>query len=303
MKSRLKAPAEAGRKEQSNQHLEDWTIYDKMSKVAKRLKPKVEVLRELYLKSGNQCAFPGCYNALVDDSGNFIGQVCHIEAAEAGGERFNPHMTNEERRAFDNLMLMCYEHHIVTNDVVKYPVAMLKRMKKEHEDKFSSIIQKMSNSVMDYGIVNQYSESLTCRKLSDVLEYGCTEEENLENAKILNTLISKLMDVPIETRSLLAIMVTRSFNDMLGGCVVPLHEIEAATGKDSSFLIKHIDILNRRGVISEPDTDEYGRPFCNLYGDFESGWNYWGDIRDFCKKTGNSISKIFNDLDFSVFDE
>lgn len=59
---------------------------------------------ELYLKSGNQRAFPGGYNAMVDDNGNFIGQICHIEAAEAGGERFNPNMTNEERRSFDNLM-------------------------------------------------------------------------------------------------------------------------------------------------------------------------------------------------------
>ena len=273
-----------------------------MDEKAKRLKPTVEVLRELYLKSGNQCAFPGCYNAMVDDNGNFIGQICHIEAAEAGGERFNHNMTNEERRAFDNLMLMCYEHHVVTNDVVKYPVCELKRMKREHEEKFSSVIQKMRNSVIDYGIVNQYSKVVTCKRLSDVMEFGCTDEENLENAKVLNGLIDKLVDVPIETSYLLAIMVTRSFDDMLGGCMVPLHEIEAATGKEPSFILNHIEILNRRGVISEPDTDEYGRPFCNLHGDFDSGWNYWGDIRDYCKKTGVQITKICVDLNFSVFD-
>lgn len=273
-----------------------------MDEKAKRLKPTVEVLRELYLKSGNQCAFPGCYNAMVDDNGNFIGQICHIEAAEAGGERFNPNMTNEERRAFDNLMLMCYEHHVVTNDVVKYPVCELKRMKREHEEKFSSVIQKMRNSVIDYGIVNQYSKVVTCKRLSDVMEFGCTDEENLENAKVLNGLIDKLVDVPIETRYLLAIMVTRSFDDMLGGCMVPLHEIEAATGKNASFIMNHIEILNRRGVISEPDTDEYGRPFCNLYGDFNSGWNYWGNIRDYCNMIGEPITKICVELDFSVFD-
>ena len=273
-----------------------------MDEKAKRLKPTVEVLRELYLKSGNQCAFPGCYNAMGDDNGNFIGQICHIEAAEAGGERFNPNMTNEERRAFDNLMLMCYEHHIVTNDVVKYPVCELKRMKREHEEKFSSVIQKMRNSVIDYGIANQYFKVMTCKRLSDVMEFGCTDEENLENAKVLNGLIDKLVDVPIETRYLLAIMVTRSFDDMLGGCMVPLHEIEAATGKNASFIMNHIEILNRRGVISEPDTDEYGRPFCNLYGDFNSGWNYWGNIRDYCNMIGEPITKICVELDFSLFD-
>lgn len=273
-----------------------------MEEKAKRKKPKVEVLRELYLKSGNQCAFPGCNNVIVDDDGNFVGQICHIEAAETGGERFNPNMTNEERRAFDNLMLMCYEHHVATNDVTKYPASELRRMKREHESKFSGVIQKMSNSVMDYGIANQYSKAVTCKRFSDVMEFGCTDEENLQNAKVLNGLIDKLMDVPIETRHLLAIMVARSFNDNLGGCVVPLHEIEAATGKNPVFIREHIEILNRRELISKPDTDEYGLPYCNIYGDFDSGWNYWGDIRDYCKKIGESTTKICVDLQFSVFD-
>lgn len=200
------------------------------------------------------------------------------------------------------LMLMCYEHHVVTNDVAKYPVSELKRMKKEHEDKFSSVIQKMRNSVIDYGIVNQHVKVLNCKRLSDVIGFSCTDEENLENAKVLNGLIDKLMDLPIETRYLLAIMVARSFDDMLRGCMVPLHEIKAATGKDASFIMNHIEILNRRGVISEPDTDEYGRPFCNLYGDFNSGWNYWGNIRDYCKMIGEPITKICVELQFSVFD-
>ena len=34
----------------------------------------------------------------------------------------------------------------------------MQRMKREHEDKFSSVIQKMRNSVIDYGTVNQYSK-------------------------------------------------------------------------------------------------------------------------------------------------
>ena len=53
---------------------------------------------------------------MVNDDGTFIGQVCHIEGAEKGEESFNENQTNEERRAFENLMLMCYEHHQVTND-------------------------------------------------------------------------------------------------------------------------------------------------------------------------------------------
>src|SRR4051794_16602680 len=96
---------------------------------SERLTPKPETLRELYAKSGNQCAFPGCSNLMVNKAGIFIGQVCHIEAAESGGERFNADLTPEDRRAFPNLMLMCYEHHTVTNDVDKYTVLVLQEMK------------------------------------------------------------------------------------------------------------------------------------------------------------------------------
>lgn len=273
-----------------------------MEEKVKRLMPTYQVLRELFLKSGNQCAFPGCCNVMMDEMGNFIGQICHIEAAEEGGERFNPNMTNEERRAFDNLMLMCYEHHIVTNNVSEYPASKLKKMKKDHEDRFSGIIQKMSNSITDYGKVGNYSTSKVCHKLSNVLGYGCSDDENTENSKILNRLINKIIDVPIETRFLLAIMVSRSFPDILENCTVPLHEIEAAICKDSSYILLQIDILKRRGLISEPDMDEYGCPFCVLYGDHDTGWSYWNDIREFCRKSGISTNEICVNLNFSLVD-
>ena len=88
-----------------------------MTEKPKRLAPTTDTTRELFLKSGNLCAFPGCGRLMMNGDGVFIGQVCHIEAAEEAGERFNLAMSNEDRRAFSNLMLMCYEHHQITNDV------------------------------------------------------------------------------------------------------------------------------------------------------------------------------------------
>lgn len=273
-----------------------------MTEKNKRLKPTSNVVRELYLKSGNQCAFPECHNVMVDVDGNFIGHICHIEAAEAGGERFNANMTNEDRRRFDNLMLMCYEHHVVTDNVAKYPVTVLKKMKKDHEDKFTGVIQMMKNSVVDYGVATNYSESKICQTLSDTLKFGCSSEDNLWNSKILNNLLGALIDIPIETRALLSIMVSRSVSTAWGDCSVPLHEIEAATGRDSSYILRQIDILKRRNLISIPDEDEYGCFFCVLYGDHESGWNYWSDIKEYCKIKNIQIRTILVDLDFSLFD-
>jgi len=116
----------------------------------KRLAPKQDTLRELFLKSGNLCAFRGCDAILLDEDGTFTAQICHIEAAEPGGERFNPNMTNEERRAFPNLILLCYRHHQITNDVGRHDVASFKAMKAAHEHRFAGpdrpMLEKLSKA-------------------------------------------------------------------------------------------------------------------------------------------------------------
>lgn len=269
----------------------------------KRLAPKQEILRELYIKSGNECAYPGCHNVLVDENGKFVGEVCHIEAAKPGGERFNPNMTNEDRRSFGNLMLMCHHHHVVTDDVCIYTVEKLKEMKRNHEMKYSGIIGQMMNSITDYGMSLEYTPCCNCKKISRILDWGLTDEENRENAAVLDKHLQKLLDLPIETRQLLGIMVMRSYWNR-HDCIVPIHEVERATGLKPENIIQNVEILERRGIISEIEVEEEkGIPSCILYPDFESSFPYWNDIREFVKKTGAPIERICCDLDFSVFDE
>jgi len=77
--------------------------------------------------------FPGCHQNLVDEHGNIFAQICHIEAAEKGGERYNPDQTDEERRSVSNLVLLCANHHIESNNVEIWTVEKLKKIKDEHE--------------------------------------------------------------------------------------------------------------------------------------------------------------------------
>jgi hypothetical protein len=70
---------------------------------------------------------------LINEKNQFVAQVCHIEAAEPGGQRFNRTMTDEERRSYDNLTLMCYRHHKETDDVQEFPVERLRAIKHAHE--------------------------------------------------------------------------------------------------------------------------------------------------------------------------
>lgn len=100
-----------------------------------RLAPTLPTLRALFARSGNICAYPGCTQELITKRNKFVAQVCHIEAAEPGGERYNSASNDEQRRSLENLILLCYQHHVETDDVAEYPTARLKEMKRIHEDK------------------------------------------------------------------------------------------------------------------------------------------------------------------------
>lgn len=98
-----------------------------------RLSTRKDVLRDLAIRSKNQCAFPGCDHPLLDSNGLYVAELCHIEAAEPGGERYNPNQSDEHRRGASNLLFLCHQHHKVTDEVELYPVARLQQIKSEHE--------------------------------------------------------------------------------------------------------------------------------------------------------------------------
>ena len=124
-----------------------------MEKV-KRLNPTWETRRQLFLLSMNKCAFPNCTHNIVDQYGHFIGEICHIEAANEDGERFNPNQSNEDRRHISNLVLMCPTHHRVTNNVDIYDVAKMIEIKASHEVKAfnDTAIASLSNTFADQGL-------------------------------------------------------------------------------------------------------------------------------------------------------
>ncbi len=98
-----------------------------------RLPLKPSVIKRLFAVSKNQCAYPNCNEEIVNSSGTVIGEICHIEAAEEGGERYNSDSNDEYRRSFENLILMCSNHHKKTNNVIEYPTKKLTEFKSKHE--------------------------------------------------------------------------------------------------------------------------------------------------------------------------
>ncbi len=102
---------------------------------------KEKTIKRLYALSGNQCAFPDCSTNFVSwENDTNLSNICHIEAAEPGGQRYNPDSDDDYRRSFENLILLCANHHIITNDTAKYSETVLQEMKRNHEDKILQLI-------------------------------------------------------------------------------------------------------------------------------------------------------------------
>lgn len=94
-------------------------------------------IKRLYALSRNNCAFPACNVELLnsEDETNF-SNICHIEDANQNlhkSDRYNPNMTDDQRRDFNNLILLCRNHHVETDNTDKYTVKVLSEMKRNHE--------------------------------------------------------------------------------------------------------------------------------------------------------------------------
>jgi len=112
-----------------------------------------QTIKQLFGRSGNQCAFPDCEWVLASKESAVNSNICHIEAALPEGERYRKGMTDKERADYDNLILLCPEHHKTTDDVDVYTVDCLYQMKKEHEE-------KVHNLMLNKGLLNKHPSLL-----------------------------------------------------------------------------------------------------------------------------------------------
>lgn len=152
-----------------------------------RLKISEGTLKKLFALSGNCCAFPKCEQKLIDNSGNLIAQVCHIQAANIEGQRYNPAQTDEDRRDFSNLVIMCPNHHKITDDVEKYPTQLLQNIKAEHEAKFKNkkdwfkveeeVLEKAYNQVNNFNLENNSGQQNLNQGGTQIIRNGLTVTE------------------------------------------------------------------------------------------------------------------------------
>lgn len=97
---------------------------------------KDSTIKKLFGLSGNICAYSTCNQELITSDNIILADICHIEGGEQDSPRYNPKLILEQLNDFDNLILMCKNHHkMIDSDETKYTVIELKNIKMNHEDK------------------------------------------------------------------------------------------------------------------------------------------------------------------------
>lgn len=118
--------------------------------------PKPKTIKRLFAIAGNVCAFPKCTSPLIDeDSGSIIGEICHIKARRATGARYDSNQSDEQRNAYENLVLMCPTHHkIIDDDEESYTVERLQKIKVNQEKKAANksglILEKLEKFLEEH---------------------------------------------------------------------------------------------------------------------------------------------------------
>ncbi len=116
-----------------------------------------EDYRTLFARTGNQCAYPECTELLIDQDDDFLGMVCHIEAAGKRGARFNDDLSDDELRSPRNLIVLCPNHHtLIDKKPELYDVDRLKKMKLDHESQFA----ESSYQIPDKALQKIFEEEL-----------------------------------------------------------------------------------------------------------------------------------------------
>ena len=282
------------------------------NEVPKRLAPTSETVRELFLKSGNLCAFPLCSHLLMNAEGVFISQICHIEAADEGGQRFNKVMSNEDRRAFSNLMLMCHAHHKITDDVDKYSVADLKDMKAAHEARFSSPERVILDSIQDWTKSYRSTVPENLGKFLQALGHTMAPDELKDFLKNFKKYIKKFQLIPLEMRHFFSEAILRMQRMSDTPVVVDHHwgtqaihtaDLEKAFQLSKSQFFEKVQELEMYGIASIDEIEDFEyrvKPVFIVHPIDE--WPFWCDLALYCEKRGIDLKIFTHDMQFSQLD-
>jgi hypothetical protein len=148
--------------------------------------------------SGGLCYWPGCPEPIIRHVGGemyFIGQRVHIRGAYRGSARYDPAMTDEQRRGFANLIMMCKPHHEVIDirQPDRYPAEILLRWKAQREASPGEALERL-REVTPSGLRKIVADGLRDHDARLVNALGRLEASDLEAASLMRSLLDELTE-------------------------------------------------------------------------------------------------------------
>ena len=175
-------------------------------------------IKLLWANAAGRCSFTGCEERLtIEQSANVspytLGEMAHIKGEKAGSNRHDESQTNEERNGYENLILLCPNHHTLIdkpeNEEV-YSADLLLKMKIMHENNISKRLE-----IKEFATVEQVKDKIAIfltenrqawqqyGPLSDLAQknphsqeiYGLWTSARLSTIVPNNRIISKLLEL------------------------------------------------------------------------------------------------------------
>ena len=104
-----------------------------------------KAIKLLWSNAAGRCSFTDCSERLTVEQAahsapHTLGEMAHIKGKRKGSNRYDETQTDEQRDSYENLMLLCPNHHTLIdkseNEEI-YPVGILMEMKITHEHNIS----------------------------------------------------------------------------------------------------------------------------------------------------------------------
>jgi hypothetical protein len=267
------------------------------------------VERELWMLSGNECAYEGCTERMVTESGAYVGQIAHIRGVGRTSARHDPSMSDDELRDKSNLILLCYRHHVETDDEAQYPVERMRKMKERHESRFKRAYAEFEVQFKDYTDELHATHCRTLTRWLDVLDlHGDDFDQDYVRTEIrdLNKLADGLSDLTDEARRLVSFVVARgSENTVECAFHFPLDELARRTKTSKSRIVTIFNELERLDFGRVSDSDYGEPPEVIVYAptsDPRFRSELLGSLRTYCEQSKNELDDLIVSLRFDLLD-
>jgi len=253
---------------------------------------------------------------MIDAKGKYVGEICHIEGVGNGSERHNPNMSNDARASVGNLMLLCRDHHLETNDVSKYPVQKLRDMKKAHERRFSDPARTILEAISDSTEGDIVLLPVNLKRIARTLKWKLDDESLGDTLEDLVTYLKDFEKAPLPVRKFLGEVAKRIAKVYSTGAVYTVGSkacIDIADLADSFVTAQKKRLSASTWAKKASQLSDYGlgahdehhdgphKRVAVLYG--AGDWLLWPDLVKFSAKAGVSLESFYQDLDFTSLGE